>query len=125
MIQLFTDVFSLFRLAKGIEARQSALGHGKSEAEANIVFQDITFMCYITNNQTIDILEENANLRSTLIDLLSTEIALREFLRMKNKDQAKIAELIMERDNKWERYEFLRRLSAFEYRSLIIDKVAD
>ncbi len=120
MTQIFLDIFSLHRLALGIKARQAVLDGRGSDAIANAAFQSITLMCY-NPEQTITALEEHNNLLELLIDLLEDEILVRYQLINKNKE-IDTASLIKNRDEKWDRYEFVRRMTAFEIKSLIVER---
>jgi hypothetical protein len=105
MSDLFLDDISLLRFAKAIKARHEIYDlYPSKEDEANAAFEEVFWMPY-RSDRTIPALEEYPNLNENLIQLLEAKISLAPNYKLL-----------------WEKYEFLRRMTAFESQAIMVEK---
>jgi hypothetical protein len=117
MQQLFLDKFSLSRLAKGIQARQTVLDEGGKTEEADTAFKQVAGWTY-SPEMSIDLLEQTPMINDLLVAVLNADHRVSV-----EKNNGKVDPvLVEERDNIWQKYEIMRRVVAFEYECLIVDK---
>lgn len=124
MSELILDPYTLLTYARSIKARQTVLDTNGTAAEADAAFKKIFVVPY-TPEWTISALEHYPNLNDLLIELLTIRLEKIEVLRSKKRTEAEnqcFLEAIEASERTWEKYELLRRMMAFDSRSLIVEK---
>jgi hypothetical protein len=117
MNELFLDDYALLAVAKGIQARHDVIERRGTPAEADEAYLNASWMPYKTE-WSITALEENPNLNENLLMVLEAKMTVYKLRQTKNKTETSAAE--REFAEILQRYEILRRITAYECRSVII-----
>jgi hypothetical protein len=122
--EIILDPYSLLLLARSLKARHDALDIGMTADEADTAFKKIFVLPY-SQDRTITALEQYPNLNEQLIVLLS--IWTSKLVPLKRKPlgrdgKQQLSDANDEWDREWDKYELLRRLSAYDARSLLVQK---
>ncbi len=117
MTELVLDKHSLLHLARAIQVRTSMLDNGDKLEDADRAFAEIFYMPYRPDH-TIPALEEYPDLNARLIDFLEVELFEVRPLIAKAISSKKLRQRLQEAREKsylrWEQFEFLRRMAAFD-----------
>jgi hypothetical protein len=118
MTDIVLDVFTLYQLALALRARHVVLDSDGDVDEANAAYKSVLWMEY-NPAETILALEEHPKLNDQLIVLLEARFEMISRQKSKSND---LPEAQKHYEVLWNRYELLRRLTAYDCRALIVEK---
>jgi hypothetical protein len=116
MTDIVLDDKNLYYMARGLRARQAILDKRGSLEDANAEFEKEFWMPY-DPNIIISAIEEHPNLNEHLILFLEARFKVKEL--QKSGKQNEVAHAIVLENKHFEQFEFLRRMTAFDCRSLM------
>lgn len=116
MTDIVLDDKSIYYMARGLRARQAVLDRHGSLDEANAEFENEFWMPY-DPKITISAIEEHPNLNAHLISFLEARFKVKAARAANNEDE--LNQAVKEEAQQFEHFEFLRRMTAFDCKSLV------